>query len=115
MVAGWKDVRQHGEVEDLLQCLLTIRKAQEVPVGVRHHHVLGLAADPATHVDVSVGRAGSVGIGVETHAGVPFFAHPASSAGDVERDRAEVTEPDELHVATDFDHLARDLVPEYEA
>ncbi len=52
---GGEDVRQHGQIEDLLQRLVLVRELQEVPVRVRHQHVLGLTADPAAHVDAAVG------------------------------------------------------------
>ena len=57
---GGEDVRQHGQVEDLLQRLVPVGEPQQVPVGVRHEDVLRLATDPAAHVDVPVGAAGTV-------------------------------------------------------
>ena len=113
--AGREDVRQHRQVEDLLHRLVLVGELQEVPVGVRDHHVLGLAADPAAHVDVAVRRARPVRVDVQADAGVALLAVAAAPAGDVEGDRAEVALLDELDVAADLDHLAGDLVAEDQA
>jgi hypothetical protein len=43
---GREDVREHRQVEDLLQRRFLVGKLQQVPVGVRDHDVLGVAADP---------------------------------------------------------------------
>jgi glycerol kinase len=79
-----EDVREHGEVEDLLHRPVLVRELQEVPVGVWDQHVLGLAADPSAHVDVPVGRARSIGIDVLADARVALLAIAAAPAGDVE-------------------------------
>ncbi len=115
VIAGREDVRQHRQVEDLLHRLVLVGERQQVPVGVRNQHVLGLAADPSAHVDVAVRRAGAVGVDVQAHAGVAGLAHAAAAAGDVERHRAEVALLDELHAGPGLDHLAGDLVPQDQA
>ena len=107
-----EDVRQHRQIEDLLHRLLLVGELQEVPVGVRHRHVLGLAADPAAHVDVAIGRAGTVGVHVQANARVAGLAHAATAARDVEGHRAEIALLDELDARAALDHLARDLVSE---
>ena len=114
VVAGREDVGQHGQVEDLLHRLVLVREAQQVPVRVRHHHVLRLAADPAAHVDVAVRGTGPVRVDVEADPGLALLAVAAPPAGDVERHRAEVADLDELDVRSDLDHLAGDLVPEHQ-
>ncbi len=60
--AGREDVREHGQVHDLLQGLVLVRELQQVPVGVGHQDVVGLAADPAAHVHVAVGAPGRSGL-----------------------------------------------------
>jgi hypothetical protein len=110
--AGREDVREHRQVADLLHGLLLVGELEQVEVGIGNHHVLGLAADPAAHIDVAVGGAGAVGIDVEADAGPALLAVLAAAAGDVEGDGDEVALLDELDVAADLDHLARDLVPE---
>ena len=112
VVAGREDVGEHGQVEDLLQRLVAVGELQQVEVGERHHDVLRLAADPAAHVDVAVGRAGAGRVDVEADAGLALVAHPAAAAGDVEGHRADVALLDEQHVVADLDHLAGDLVAE---
>src|SRR5664279_3521948 len=109
--AGGEDVRQYGQVGDLLQRLVPVREHQQVPVRVRDPHVLGLAADPAAHVDVAVRRPGPIGVDVQAD---PDLAVPAPPAGDVERHRADVAHLDELHARADLDHLAGDLMAEHE-
>src|SRR6266540_4784955 len=81
---------------------------------VRNQHVLGLAAHPAAHVDVPVGGTRAVRVDVEAAASPALLAVLATAAGDVEGDGDEVALLDELDVAADLDHLARDLVPEDE-
>jgi hypothetical protein len=110
--AGREDVGEHGEVHDLLECLVAIGELQEVPVGVGNEDELGLAAHPTTHVDVAVGAAGAVGVHVEADAGLAFLAVATAAAGDVERHRDDVADLDELHVGPDLDHLTGDLVSE---
>src|SRR5688572_4478892 len=110
-----EDVRQHGQVEDLVHRLFLVGEPQEVPVGVGHGDVLRLAADPAAHVDVAVRRARTVRIDVQAHARVAGLAHAAAAAGDVERHGAEIALLDELHPWSGLDHLAGDLVAQDQA
>src|SRR6266566_302426 len=112
---GRKDVGEHGQVEDLLHRLIFVGELEKVPVGVGNHHVLGLPANPATHVHVAVGGTGALGVDVEADAGLALFAVPAAPAGDVEGHRAEVALLDVLDIAPDLDHLAGDLVAEDQA
>ena len=112
VIAGREDVRQHRQVEDLLHRLFLVGERQQIPIGVRHEHVLRLAADPSAHIDVSVGRAGTVRVDVQADAGVPGLAHAAPPARDVERHRAQIALLDELDARPGLDHLTGDLVPE---
>ena len=50
MEAGRQNVRQHGQVHDLGQGLVLVRKLEQVEIGVGDHDVAGLPADPAAHV-----------------------------------------------------------------
>src|SRR5207344_602163 len=86
VVAGREDVRQHGQILDLLHGLVPVGELEQVPVGVGDGHILGLAAHPAAHVDVAVGRPGPGRVDVLTDAAVALLAVAAASAGDVERD-----------------------------
>src|SRR5690606_29932736 len=112
VVAGGEDVRQHGQVEDLLHGLVAVRELQAVEVGEGHHHVLGLPAFPAAHVDVAVGRPGAARVDVEADPRLPLPAVAAPPAGDVERDRDDVPDVQELDVVALLDDLPGDLVPE---
>ena len=112
VVAGGEDVRQHREVPDLLEGLIAVGKLEQVEVRERDHHVLGLPADPAAHVDVAVCRARPRRIDVEADTRLAFVAHPAPPAGDVERHRADVARFHEQDVVADFDDLTGDLMAE---
>jgi len=79
------------------------------------HHVFGLAADPAAHIHVAVGRAGPRGIHVQADAGLAFLAVAAAPAGDVERYRNNVSDVQILDVTSFFNDFAGDLVPENQA
>ena len=59
METGRKYVGQAREILDLGHGLVFVREPQDVEIGVRDHHVLGLAADPTTHVDITVGSTGT--------------------------------------------------------
>ena len=50
MEAGRQNVRQHGQVHDLGQGLVLVRKLEQVEIGVGDHDVAGLPADLAAHV-----------------------------------------------------------------
>ena len=84
---GREDVREHGQVHDLLQRLVPVGEPQQVPVRVGDQDVLRLPADPSAHVDVAVGGPGTVGVHVQADPGLALLAVPAAPAGDVERHR----------------------------
>src|SRR4029453_9512578 len=112
VVAGREDVRQHGQVPDLGHGLVLVGELEQVPVGVGDGHVLGLAAQPAAHVDIAVGGPGPGRVDVLTDPGVALLAVAAAPAGDVEGDADQVADLDVLDVAADLGHLAGDLVAE---
>src|SRR5690606_11925173 len=114
-VPGGEDVRQHGQVEDLVHRLVLVGEPQQVPVGVGHQHVLRLPTGPAAHVDVAVRRARTFRVDVEADARVPLLAVATAPARDVERYGAQVADLDELDVTSGLDDLAGDLVPENES
>src|SRR5947209_7969606 len=62
--AGGKDVGQHGEITQFGRSLVRVGKGEQVPVRVRHQHVLRLPADPAAHVDVPIRRSRSIRVDV---------------------------------------------------
>ena len=74
-----------------------------------------MAADPAAHVNVAVGGAGTRGIDVEADSGFAFLAVAASAAGDVEGDGDNVAFLDELDVASGLDDFAGDFMSEDES
>ena len=114
VIAGGEDVGEQREIVDLRHGSRLVGELQQIEIGVRHHDVLRLAADPAAHVDVAVGRAGPRRIDVQADAGLAFLAVAAAPAGDVEGHRNQIADFDELHVAPGFDDLAGDLVAEHQ-
>ena len=116
VTAPWKPVGKMSEsiVRSAIFSIAWSRvgEPQQVPVGVGDHDVLGLAADPAAHVDVAVGGARPGRVDVEADAGLALLAVAAATAGDVERHRDDVADLDELDVRAGLDHLAGDLVAE---
>ena len=66
--ACWEDIRKEREVADLFHRMGLVRKLQEIEVGVRNHHILCLASNPAAHINVAVGSARSRWIHLHTHA-----------------------------------------------
>jgi hypothetical protein len=52
-----QDVGQAGRIADLFESLRLVRELQTIEVGVRHHDVFGLAADPPAHIDITVSAA----------------------------------------------------------
>src|SRR5207244_10070949 len=95
---------------DLRHCLVTVRKGQEIEVRIRHHDILGLAADPATHIDVAECGARPGGVDVQADSRLAFFAVAAATARYVERHRTEVADLNELNIASDLNDLTGDFV-----
>ena len=114
MEPGGQDVREEREVEDALHRLVPVGELQQLEVGVRDHHVLGLPALPAAEVE-AVSPARGLGVDVETDVGVPLPAVAAATTCDVEGDRDQVARLDELHVAAGLDDLAGVLMAQHHA
>ncbi len=110
MIAGREDVREQGEVAYFGHRLLLIGKFEQVEIGVRNHDVIGLAADPAAHIDITVGAAGPSRIHIQANAGLAFLAVAAAAAGDVEGRGNQVTNLQKLNIVAFFDDFAGDLV-----
>jgi hypothetical protein len=110
--AGGENVGEHGEVFDLRHGLGLVGEFDEVEVGVGDKDVLGLATDPAAHVDIPIGTAGATGIDVEADAGLLLAAGEAAAAGDVEGNGDEIADLEVLDVRAGFDDFAGDLVAE---
>src|ERR687893_1923926 len=112
MVAGWEDVAEHGEVQDLLHRLVLVGELQEVEVSEGDHDVLGLAAEPAAHVHVTVRGARPLRVDVQANAGLALLAVPTAPTSDVEGHAAQVALVDELDVVALLDNLSGDLMPQ---
>ena len=109
MVAGGQDVREQGEIPDLGHRLRLVGERQQVPVGERHHEIVGLTALPIPEIE-AVGAAIDLVVDVHADVGVALLAVAAASAGDVEGDRAEIALLDEFDVAADLDDFTGHLV-----
>src|SRR6266567_5537266 len=112
VVAGREDIREHGEVENLLEGLVAVGELKEVEIREWHHDVLGLPANPAAHINVAIGRAGACWIDIQADTCLAFVAHATTSARDIERRTADVALLDEQDIIADLYHFAGDLVPE---
>lgn len=84
----WENIREKREIANLLDSLILIRELEQVEVCVRDHHILRLPSDPTSHVHVAVCGAWTGRVDIEANACVAALARHASSAGNVERDRA---------------------------
>jgi hypothetical protein len=103
-----------GEIANLRHRLIAIGEFEQVEIGIRHEHVLGLTADPAAHIDITIGTAARR-IHVQAHAGILILAHRAASARDVERHGNEIAEFERFDIVADLDHFAGDFMAEHEA
>jgi hypothetical protein len=112
---GREDIGEQGQIFDLSHGPIPIRELQEVEIGVRDHDILGLAANPSTHVHVSVSRSRTCRVYIQTNARSPFLAVATATASYIERNRTQITFFDELNIPAGFDHLSGNLVPQDEA
>jgi hypothetical protein len=110
-----QNIRKAGQIADLVHRLSFVRKLQQIEVGIGHHDVVGLPADPSAHIDISVGAPGTVGVDMKADSGVALSAGPAPAACDVEGDRYEIADLEILDVTALLDHFACDLVSEHHA
>mmetsp|Transcript_13308 Transcript_13308/g.25518 ORF Transcript_13308/g.25518 Transcript_13308/m.25518 type:complete len:215 (-) Transcript_13308:369-1013(-) len=109
----WENIREKREIANLLDSLILIRELEQVEVCVRDHHVLRLPSDPTSHVHVAVCGAWTSRVDIEANACVAALARHASSAGNVERDRAQVSFLDELHILACLNNLTGYLMPKH--
>src|SRR6202044_1189553 len=107
------DIGKRGQIPDLGQGLIAVGEFQQVPVRIRNHDVVGLAAYPAAHINISVGGTGPIRVYVQADSGLALLAVAAAAAGDVERHAADVAYLDEFDISAGFDDLAGYLVTEY--
>ena len=110
MITSRQNVAETRKIPDLFQRLSCVGKFEQVPVGVGHHHVFGLPANPAAEIDVAVGAAGPARIDIEADVGVALLAVAAASARHVEGHRDQVTFLDTLDVVSTLDYLAGNLM-----
>jgi len=110
--ASGEDVGEHGEVFDLRHSLLLVGEFNEIEVGVGDEDVLGLATDPAAHVDVPVGSASAAGVDVEADAGLLLAAGDAAAACDVEGNGDKIADLEVFDIRAGFDDFTGDFVTE---
>src|ERR1700737_3127375 len=110
-----QNVGEHRQVENLGEGLIFVRKFQQVEVGIGHHHKLGLASDPTTHIDVTVSSPGPIAVHVQANSRVALAAGAAASTRDVEGNRNNVADLEIFDVLTELDDFTGDLVTEHHA
>src|SRR5271156_2479868 len=96
MISGWKNIRQQGQVPDLLEGLLFIGKFQELEVRPGHHHVFCLATLPSAQIETVSSAESELLVGVQAHIGVAFLAVPQCAAGDIKGNGYDVADLDAL-------------------
>src|SRR5208282_4994451 len=101
-----------GKIPDFGERLILVREPEQVPIGVRDHHIFGLSSDPATKIDVAVGATRPARVHVEADIGAARLAIAASSARDVERHRDQAALADEFDAAAAFDYFAGNFMPQ---
>ncbi|SIF84777.1 Uncharacterised protein [Mycobacteroides abscessus subsp. abscessus] len=104
-----QNVRKQGEIKDLLHRLVFVREPQQLEVGVRDEQVLGLTTLPVAEVE-PVRAARDVGIRGLADIGTARLTVATPPAGNVERNRDEITLGEELDVVAHFDDLTGHLV-----
>ncbi len=109
---GRQNVGQHRQVADFIHRLFTVGEFQKVEISIGHHDITRLPADPATHIDITIGTPGPRRVHRQAHTGILRFAAPAPPAGNIERDRYDIPDLKLLDVAALLDDLAGDFVPQ---
>src|SRR5271169_6261557 len=112
VIAGRQSIAKAGKVSDFGERLVLVRKLEQVPISVRHHHVFGLSSDPTAEIDVAVGATCAARVHVEANVGAALLAVAATSARNVERHRDQVALADEFNPTSAFDDFAGNLMPE---
>src|SRR5262249_19100900 len=81
-----EDVRQAGQIANLLHRLSFVWELEQVEIGVGNHYIFRLSSHPSPHVDVSVGRSRSRRIHTETGPCGTLLTIAAATAGNVKGD-----------------------------
>jgi hypothetical protein len=115
MKSGRQDVCQAGQIADLFESLSLVRELQTVEVGIRHHDVFGLTADPTAHIDITVSTAGALGVDIQADAGIALATGAAAAASHIEWNRDEIPNVEVFDVAANLDDLAGDLMTQHHA
>ena len=110
-----ENVGQQRQVQDLRHRFLFVGELEQVEIGVGHHHVFGLAADPTAHIDVTVRRARTRRVHGQADSRLAFAAIPAAAAGDVERHGHEIADFQHLDIGALLDDFTGDFVSENES
>jgi hypothetical protein len=92
-----------------------VRELQAVEVGVRHHDVFGLTADPPAHIDITVSATGALGVDIQANAGIALATGAATAASHIEGNRDEIPDAEVFDVTADLDDLAGDLMTQHHA
>ena len=110
VVTGRENVGQQRQVFDLRHCLFLVRKLHQVEIGIRNKDVLRLSADPAAHVHIAIGCAGTRRVHRQTDTSRAFAAVAAAAASDVEWHAHQIADVHRLDVIALLDDFACDLV-----
>src|SRR6187399_779331 len=84
MEPGRENIGQQREILDLRHCFVFVGELHQVEVCVGNQYIFCLAADPSTHVHITVCRTRTRRIHGQTDAGLAFATVTAAAAGDVE-------------------------------
>ena len=95
--------------------LFFVGEFDQVEIGVGHHNIFRLPADPAAHVHIAIRRARPRRIHGEADARLAFAAVAAAPAGDVERHGHQIADVQHLDVAALLDHFAGDFMAQNQA
>src|SRR5690606_29044014 len=79
-----------------------IRKFQQLEICIRDHDVFRLAADPSTHVDITISRPRTIRVYVLANMCVLLFTAAAAATSDIKRDRYQVAFFNEFNITADF-------------
>jgi len=80
VIAGRQNIAKAGQVPDFSERLISVRKLEQVPIGIRHHHIFGLSPNPTAKIDVAIRATRSTRVHIEADVGTALFAVAASSA-----------------------------------
>jgi len=115
VITGGEDVGEEREILNLLHRLFAIGELDQVEVSVGDEHILGLTANPSAHVDVAISCARASRVNRQADTRLAFAAIAAATAGDVERNGANVADVQEFDVCALLHHFAGDFVTENQA